>query len=155
MTETALSTYTTSIEEVFWGALLIALTMAIHGLGVVATLRAGGALQRRHAVASPLRNAMRILIASTWILVLVHLLEVLVWATFFWLNDAFGNLSTAFYYSLMQYTTVSSQFRPPEQLRLLGGMIAMAGLLTFAWSTSVLLILGRRFQDSALQHGDN
>jgi hypothetical protein len=49
----------------------------------------------------------------------------------------------------MQYTTVSSGIQLPERLRLLGGMIAMSGLLTFAWSTSVLLILARDFQDLA------
>jgi hypothetical protein len=39
----------------------------------------------------------------------------------------------------------------PDRLRLLGGMIAMSGLLTFAWSTSVLLILARQFQEQASQ----
>jgi hypothetical protein len=141
--------YVTSLEEVLWGALLVALTMAVHGLGVVVTLRASGALKRRQAGRSALRSGIRLLVAATWILVIVHLLEVYGWAMFFWLADAFPNTSTAFYYSLMQYTTVSSGIQLPERLRLLGGMIAMSGLLTFAWSTSVLLILARDFQDLA------
>jgi hypothetical protein len=143
------SIYVTSLEEVLWGAFLVALTMAIHGVGVVVTLRASGALRRRQAGLSTFRSGIRLLVVATWLLVVVHLIEVLGWATFFRLADAFANTSTAFYYALMQYTTVSSGIQLPDRLRLLGGMIAMSGLLTFAWSTSVLLILARQFQEQA------
>lgn len=149
MNAAAATTYVTSLEEVLWGALLVALTMATHGLGVVATLRASGTLKRKQAGRSALHSGIRLLIAATWMLVIVHLVEVLIWAVFFSLADAFPNTSTAFYYTLMQYTTVSSGIELPDRLRLLGGMIAMSGLLTFAWSTSVLLILARDFQDPA------
>ena len=142
-------TYVTSLEEVLWGAFLVALTMAIHGIGVVVTLRAGGALQRRQGGQSTFRSGIRLLVVATWLLVVVHLVEVLGWAVFFWLADAFANTSTAFYFALMQYTTVSSEVHLPDRLRLLGGMIAMSGLLTFAWSTSGLLILARQFQEEA------
>ena len=141
--------YATSIEEVLWGAFLVALTMAIHALGVIVTLRASGALKRRESAGSTLRSGIRLLVVATWILVIVHLLEVLVWAIFFWLAGAFANTSTAFYYALMQYTTVSSAIHLADHLRLLGGMIAMSGLLTFAWSTSVLLLLAREFEEVA------
>jgi hypothetical protein len=145
----AAANYVTSIEEVLWGAFLVAMTIAIHGVGVIVTLRANGALQPRHAGHAPLRSALRTLVVATWILVVVHLVEVLGWATFFWLQDAFANGSIAFYFALMQYTTLSSEYHLPDRLRLLSGMIAMSGLLTFAWSTSVLLILARGLQDLA------
>jgi len=152
------SIYVTSLEEVLWGALLVALTMAMQGIGVVVTLRASGALQRRQGGQSTRRSGIRLLVVATWLLVVatwllvvVHLIEVLGWAAFFRLADAFANTSTAFYYALMQYTTVSSGIHLPDRLRLLGGMIAMSGLLTFAWSTSVLLILARQFQEQASQ----
>ena len=158
MNESGASIYVTSLEEVLWGAFLVALTMAIHGIGVVVTLRASGALQRRQGGQSTLRSGIRLLVVATWLLVVatwllvvVHLIEVLGWAVFFRLADAFANTSTAFYYALMQYTTVSSGIHLPDRLRLLGGMIAMSGLLTFAWSTSVLLILARQFQEQASQ----
>lgn len=149
MDSSAVPVYVTSIEEVLWGALLIALTMAVHGGGVIVALRAGSALRWRQPGRPPLRASMRVLLVATWILVIAHLLEVLGWAVFFWLREAFANASIAFYYALMQYTTVSSEYRLPDPLRLLGGMIAMSGLLTFAWSTSVLLILAQGLQDLA------
>lgn len=40
------SAYVGSLEEVSWGIVLIATTMAMHGLGVILTLRAGIAMRR-------------------------------------------------------------------------------------------------------------
>ncbi len=144
------STYVTSLDEVFCGVILIALTMAMHGVGVILTLRAGVALQRRHVGHISFFWGISTLIIATWILVSVHLIEVLMWGVFYWLRDAFPNGSTAVYYALGQYTTVGSEFSLPDRLRLLGGMNAMAGLLTFAWSTSVLFMLAQKFQSQQL-----
>jgi hypothetical protein len=148
--------YVTSLDEVFWGVMLIALTMAVHGFGVIVTLRAGGRLQERLAGRPTFLSGISTLIIATWILVVVHLVEVMIWASFLVTREAFLNFSTAFYYALMQYTTVGSEFSLPDRLRLLGGMIAMAGLLTFAWSTSVLFMLAQSFQAQQLaprRHG--
>lgn len=138
--------YITSLDEVFWGLLLIALTMVIHGAGVAVTLRVGQTLHRRAGAASPLHN-IGALVVATWILVVVHFVEVVVWGGFLLGRGAFPNLSTAIYYALMQYTTVSSELKLPEGLRLLGGIIPLSGLITVAWSTGVLFTLARPFQD--------
>jgi hypothetical protein len=82
---------------------------------------------------------------------LVHLTEVMVWAAFFLWKGAFPNQSVAYYFSLNEYTTVGSNFSLPLHWRLLEGMIATAGLLTFAWSTGVLLTLAQEFQDQRMQ----
>jgi hypothetical protein len=137
--------YITSLDEVFWGLLLIALTMVIHGVGVAITLRVGQALQRHAQGASPL-HGISALVVATWILVIVHLIEIVAWGGFLLGRGAFENLSTAIYYSLMQYTTVSSELRLPYGLRLLGGIIPLSGLITVAWSTGVLFALAQRFQ---------
>jgi hypothetical protein len=66
-------------------------------------------------------------------------------------KGAFANHSLAYYFSLNEYTTVGSNFNLPLRWRLLEGMIATAGLLTFAWSTGILLTLAQEFQDQQLQ----
>lgn len=147
-------TYVTSLDELLWGIGLIALTMAIHGFGVLTTLRSGAALQRWHGPRQSFLAGISTVIIATWILVIVHLFEVLVWALFFRLQHAFANASIAFYYALMQYTTVGSNYEAPARLQLVGGMIAMAGMLTFAWSTSVLFMLARNFQTQQLERPD-
>jgi hypothetical protein len=84
-------------------------------------------------------------------IIIIHLLEVLVWAGFFLWKGAMPNASLAYYFSLNEYTTVGSNFNLPLRWRLLEGMIATAGLLTFAWSTGVLLTLAQDFQERELQ----
>jgi len=68
---------------------------------------------------------------------------------FVW-QGAFPNRSIAYYFSLNEYTTVGSGVSLPLNWRLLEGMIATAGLLTFAWSTGVLVTLAQTFQDQRI-----
>ena len=83
---------------------------------------------------------------------LLHLTEVIVWALFFNWKGAFPNRSIAYYFSLNEFTTVGSNYNLPLRWRLLEGMLATAGLLTFAWSTGVLFTLAQEFQEQHLQN---
>jgi hypothetical protein len=140
-----------SVGEVLWGILLIAVTMAIHAFGMLMTLAASRGLWRRWPPRSGVFAGVRVLILASWMIVLVHLVEVIVWALFLLWRDAMPSATDAFYFTLLQYVTVGSDLTLPERWRLLGGMIAMAGLLTFAWSTTVLLALAQRFEDAQLR----
>jgi hypothetical protein len=139
------ATYVTSLHEAFWGITLIAVIIAIHGAGVIVTLRTGRALQRSHSSQRSFFHGMGTLIVTTLILVLVHFFEIIVWGTFLWGKGAFATTRDAVYYALMQYTTVSSSLQLPDNLRLLGGVIPLSGMLTVAWSTSVLFLLSQPF----------
>ena len=103
--------YVTSLEEVLWGITLVAITMAVHGCGMLATLYSCHALKRK-AQDSFLRGGA-VLILASWMIVLVHLVELLIWAAFFLWQDAMPNPSTSYYFSLMQYTTVGSSYSLP------------------------------------------
>lgn len=143
--------YATSLEEIAWGITLVAITMAIHGCGMLATLFACHALEQRSRrdTISFLRGGA-VLILASWMIVLVHLLELLVWAAFFLWQHAMPNASTAYYFALMQYTTVGSAWGLPLRWRLLDGLLPIAGLMTFAWSTGVLFALAQAFQSAQL-----
>lgn len=142
--------YVTSAEEVLCGVSLVALTMAIHGCGMLVTLMASHAMGHGSARRLSFLRGGTILISASWMIVLVHLIEVLVWAAFFlWLN-AMPDASTAYYFALMQYTTVGSDITLPLRWRLLGGMLPIAALMAFAWSTGVLFMLAQEFQSTQL-----
>jgi hypothetical protein len=143
------SQYVISLEEVFWGGALIAVTMAMHGFGMLSILRVGEVLKQRFA--SSFASGLCILILVSWMIMLVHLTEVVVWAGFFLWKGAFANHSIAYYFSLNEYTTVGSNYNLPQHWRLLEGMIATAGLLTFAWSTGILLTLAQDFQEQQMR----
>jgi|SRR5579863_2154351 len=137
--------YVISFEEVFWGALLVGITMAIHVFGMLMILRINlylkSSLDKKTGL---LAGLVPILFASCLIL-LIHLIEVIVWAAFFYWKGAFTNLSLAYYFALNEYTTVGSKFSLPLQLRLLEGIISSAGLLAFALSTGILFRLATTF----------
>lgn len=142
--------YVTSLEEVFWGTALVATTMALHGCGMLATLAASQAMGHGSAQRLSFKRGGAILVLASWMIVLVHLLEVLVWAAFFLAAGAMPDPSTAYYYALMQYTTVGSNFSLPLRWRLLDGMLPIAALMSFAWSTGVLFMLAQEFQSTQL-----
>jgi hypothetical protein len=147
-------TYIVGIGEVLCGGLLLAATLAMHGVGVVATLRSIDALRRRSGERLAGFAGIAIVIVASWMLVLLHLLEVIVWAGFYLWSDAVNlpnaNASIAYYFALMEYTTIGSAYNLKLDWRLLEGMNGIAGLLTFAWSTSVLLTLADAFQQQRL-----
>lgn len=142
--------YVISLEEVTWGALLVAITMVLHALGMLGVLRANLRLTNRFGKSPSFLADISALILASWMILLIHLVEVLVWAGFFTWKKAFDNASTCYYFSLNEYTTVGSALGLPLHWRLLEGMIAAAGLLTFAWSTGILLTLAQSFQDRQL-----
>lgn len=144
------SLYVISLEEVAWGGLLMAITMAIHGFGMLMVLRVINAIKRRVESKKNMMVGLFPVILATCMILLVHLTEVMVWSAFFLWKNAFPNQSTAFYFSLNEYTTVGSSFTLPRNWRLLEGMIATAGLLAFAWSTGVLITLAQEFQNQQM-----
>ena len=139
--------YVTSLDEIFWAGTLMAITMAMHGFGMLAVLRVNFAIKDRIGKKDGLILGIFPLIIASWIIMLVHLIEVAAWAAFFIWKGAFPNGSISYYFSLNEYTTVGSNFNLPVHWRLLEGMIATTGLLTFAWSTGILLSLAQEFQD--------
>ena len=79
--------YVTSLEEVAWGLVLTAVTILIHGVAttwsIVATSPRSASGPTR-----PIRDLGRI-IALAELIVLIHLVEVLVWAAFFYWGGNF------------------------------------------------------------------
>ena len=143
--------YVTSMDELFWGIILVAISLSMHGVGMIWTLRMNEAFERRFAHGPGVVIGMANLILASWMITLAHCLEVMMWAGFSQWKQCFVNYSTAAYFALNEYTTVGSSFNLPQNWRLLEGMIATSGLLGFAWSTGVLLTLAQKFQEQRMQ----
>jgi hypothetical protein len=130
---------------------LMALTMFIHGYGMVTTLVTATSFDQWLIDRNLKHYGSAVLILAALMIVSVHFLEVVVWALFFYVTGAIKNLSDAFYFTLLEYVTLGSSYNLPFRWRNLEGAIAMAGLLTFAWSTSVLMTLVARVQDDMIE----
>src|SRR5271169_6367835 len=144
-------TYVISLDEIAWGGALVAITMVMHAFGMLATLRVNHMSKNRLGTKHGQWSGLFFIILASWMILLVHLTEAMVWAAFFMWKDAFGSYSIAYYFSLNEYTTLGSNFYLPRHWRLLEGMLAMAGLLAFAWSTGVLFTLAQDFQNQRMQ----
>ena len=107
--------------------------VAIHGAGVAAALR----WMRRTATPSKglwSWNWLFIRLAG-WMIVL-HLIEISVWALVYVWRDALPDLPTAMYFSGVTYTTTGyGDVVLPENWRLIGAVEALTGILMCGWST--------------------
>ena len=144
--------YVTSLEEILWGIFLVAITIAIHGFGMVEIFQ----FNQRYGALAPSKRfnyfrELGHLLAISALMVVVHLFEVMVWSLFFIWQSLFPNLSVSFYFTLMEYTTVGSDVSLPSDWRLLGGMVAIGGFLAFAWSTSVFVAVAQNFQNRRIK----
>ena len=146
--------YVAGFEEIAWGVALVAITMVLHGLGMVWTLRAVQRLKRRLGADLNLAASLLVLVVAAWLITVSHLVEVFAWAGFLQWKGAMPSVSMAYYLALLDYTTLGCEYDLPANWRLLEGMIAISGLMTFAWSTGVLFALAQEFQARELRRDE-
>ena len=145
--------YVTGFEEIAWGVALVAIVIMLHGLAMVWTLRAVHGLKIRLGARLNLAWSLLVLVVAAWLITVSHLVEVFAWAGFIYWKRALPNMSMAYYLSLLDYTTLGCEYDLPANWRLLEGMIAISGLMTFAWSTGVLFALAQEYQTRVLHRG--
>ena len=145
-----MSTYVISFEEVNWGALLLAITMAIHGTSMFGILALYDSLKDRIERSESFLIGLCAVVVASLLIVLTNILEVIVWSGFYLLLGAQPSHSIAVYNALLNYTTLQAGYLP-QRWHLLEPLLGMAGLLTVAWSTGILYMLAQGFQDGQLR----
>src|SRR3954453_6115893 len=107
---------------------LVAITVAMHAAGFALVL---GTVVKRHA-APPSRAwpIMWLLVRIAWLLVLIHVAEVAVWALFYRWQHCLPDAESAFYFSGVTYTTLGyGELLLPREWRLLAPLEGLAGIL--------------------------
>lgn len=119
---------------------LTAATVIIHGLGSLeAMIHLARLWKRKKGNQSSFASAILMLRIVSALLVL-HWFEAAVWALFYLASGALPDLETAIYFSLTSYTTVGyGDVVLPGSWRLLGPFEAAVGILTFGWSTGIIV----------------
>jgi hypothetical protein len=119
---------------------LVAITVAIHasGLGMVLS----------HELQSKERPQMHfwaitwLFIRVAWLLLLFHLLEIAVWAFFFWWQKCMPDVESSFYFSAVTYATIGyGDLVLPKEWRMLGPMEGFTGILMFGLSTAFFFVV--------------
>jgi hypothetical protein len=133
--------------------LLVSACVVIHGLGMVLGFRWLSHTRARHGHHFSLWESFRILVRVVYGLLLLHLLQIIVWAACYHWNGCFPDFETAFYYSATSYSTVGyGDVIPPEHWRILGSVEAVTGILMFGWSTGVLFSVVNHLQTRFKEH---
>ena len=127
---------------VLGGLILVGLTMA-HGVGLYFVLRRVHRSQQHLLVGRhSLLRAAPIFASAILLLLSLHVVEVMVWASTLIGFGLIPRPHDAFYFCANAYTTLgygSVDLQTPW--RNIGPIIAMSGLFAFAWTTSTLVDL--------------
>ena len=130
---------------------LVAVTVAIHAGGLAALLRA--LLKSPAQLPQRFWPLTRLLIGVTWALMLIHLVEIAVWALFYLWSGCLPDAESAFYFSGVTYATVGyGDLVLPQPWRMLGPVEGLTGILMCGLSTGfffalVSRLVGAKFKD--------
>lgn len=122
------------LSKLIYAWSLLALCVGIHAFGLTLPLRwlrgkpslIGGDL---------LHGTWRLILVAGWVM-LLHLLEISLWAFFYSWKGCLPDLDSAYYFSAVTYTTTGyGDLVLPQQWRMLGAAEALTGILMCGWST--------------------
>ena len=124
---------------------LIAATVIIHAAGSTAILR--------FALRTGLRSTSKFwpvawtVIRITWMLVVLHLIEIAVWAVFYHYKNCLPDWESAFYFSGVTYVTLGyGDLLLPREWRLLGPTEGLTGILMCGLSTAFFFAIIARLR---------
>ena len=130
------------------GVLMMAITVAIHAIGSTMWL---GYVETWHDkwknISGP-RSLFRVVIWTAVVLLLLHFIEVVLWALFYFIlpdNAGLNNWPEAVYFSVVTFTTLGyGDVTLNPAWRQLSGMEAMVGIVVFGLTTAILFTVIQR-----------
>jgi hypothetical protein len=124
---------------------LVATTVMIHaaGLGILLS----HALQSRERPDTRFWPVTWLLIRVAWLLILIHLVEIAIWALFFWWEKCLPDAESSFYFSGVTYATLGyGDLLLPKEWRMFGPLEALTGSLMVGLSIAFFFaVLSRKF----------
>jgi hypothetical protein len=114
---------------------LVAITVTIHAVGLGLILS--------HSLRSPNQLETRfwpitwLLIRIAWLLIVIHLFEIIIWGLFFWWQKCLPDAESSFYFSGVTYATIGyGDLVLPKDWRLFGPIEGVTGILMCGLSTA-------------------
>ena len=113
---------------------LVAITVILHAVGLAIILKAFRYLADK---GSDFLRITFLIIILTWFLIVIHTVEISVWALFYWWQHCLPDLESAFYFSSVTYTTIGyGDLLLPLKWRMLGAVEGLTGILMCGLSTA-------------------
>jgi hypothetical protein len=128
---------------------LMALCVTIHAAGIAGALRR---VRRLGISGHTFWSSLGLFIVLAVWIVILHLLEIAVWAWGYVGIGAIGDMKTALYFSAVTYTTTGyGDIVPSEPWRIDAGIEALTGILMCGWSTGFFYAIVHRLYESQPQ----
>ena len=127
------------IENLLIGCATIVVCLAIQCLFIALLVYQLAKLKARSSLQPTLMRIIRLLIGTLACLLLGNLLQIAIWAELFMVYGEFQDFATAFYHSIVNFSTLGyGDLVMSDKRRLLGGLEAANGVLMFGLTTSIL-----------------
>jgi voltage-gated potassium channel Kch len=137
------------IQQLLFALALTSATVAIHAIGTVYVVIPAARLWNEKSKSQTPLRPIWVLTRLVGFLLVLHLVEMAVWAAAFTAAGILPDFETSLYFSLKSYTTVGyGDVLPPERWRLLGPIEAAVGVLMLGWSTSIIVAAVARIYNS-------
>jgi Ion channel len=118
--------------------------ITIHALIMTTVVRVAQVAGARK-VPYPSLFLIAVMIPTVSVLMITHAIEVLVWASVYWIVDAAPPEANLVYFAFVNYATLGyGDIVPVKRWLLLGPITAMNGALLFGWSTAIIFEVLRR-----------
>jgi voltage-gated potassium channel len=130
----------TMLKQLLLALGLTSVTVILHAVGTVhVVLPLAAVWSRKRSRHKPPTSVMTLIRLVSGLL-LLHVVEMGVWAAVFTVVGVLPDFETSLYFSLKSYTTVGyGDVLPPQSWRLLGPIEAAVGVLMLGWSTGVIV----------------
>ena len=141
------------LDQFLVGGAASVCNIAIHALVMVAIVRVSRVMGRK-MMWSPTLQLISTMVATVLVLMAAHTLEVIVWASVYFIAGAAPARAGLVYFAFVNYTTLGyGDIIPIERWQLLGPITAMNGVLLFGWSTAVIFEVLRRAVAHSFKEG--
>jgi hypothetical protein len=130
-------------NELIAASSLLALTVIVHSVGMITLFR--WVVRSRALAASNFWPVTWLVIRIAYSLVAIHLIEIAVWAIYYWRQECLPDIESSFYFSGVTYTTVGyGDLVLSNHWRLLGPVEGLTGILMCGLSTGFFFAIVSR-----------
>ena len=133
----------TMLSVMLVAAVLVAVTVVVHATGFSLVLRS--LMKSRAELPRRTWSIAWLLIRVTWLLLLIHVAEITVWALFYLWGECLPDAESAFYFSGVTYATIGyGDLLLPRPWRMLGPIEGLTGTLMCGLSAGLFFAVVTR-----------
>ena len=129
---------------------LTALCVMVHAMGMTALLRWVNHIVGR--IGARFWFSTWLLVRTAGLIILLHLIEITIWAFFYAWDHGMPDLHSGFYFSAVTYTTTGyGDLVLPYEWHWVGGIEALTGILMCGWSAAFFFAVVTRMNETRSQ----